>query len=554
MANSTHMADILWNNPIIHMQMNRRLRKKAVVIWGLMTFIPCLFVFLNTYDATYFVPDPDNLEMEAQARTQAFKACFIPMLIAQAIILLFAGIGSVAAQLGEEKESGLLDYHRMTPMTPAAKIIGYLFGLPCREYLLFFLTVPFSMVATIFGKLPIGKVLLLYTILFCLVIAYHLTAMVAGMLAKRPRRASWLARVSVLMLYISLHAVSQAGLHIFGHITFIPSLFSLFKDELSETHWFRNEDFAEIWESVPFFFWDLPPALFTFFILGLMMVICVFVLLRKWKKDTYHPFTKKFAIGLFITIQFLIVGSFVPLIVEDNGLPNFRFISSEYTLASIHFIYILISVGICILLLHIITPNQHTLKNGLRRVRKSNMRKVPFNWDAASSLPSCIAFLLVIFVGYIYLINMGKTHMALEDFDPTSLYIPLGLAFLMILYIQSSRTMWQSAGFFGFLALFWLVPLLCGMTISAFSSEEDPFFLLGIPNPIMAIYHCFTPPFEAIEEGGSHKTLSIICHGSVAVIFLVKAINWRKKIYQETQSEEISSTNQEITQVSESAQ
>ena len=525
------------------MQMNRRLRKKDILIWSLLTFLPCLFVFLNTYDAAFFVPYEGNVEQESIARTQAFKACFLPMLIAQGIILLFVGIGSVAGQLGEEKESGLLDYHRMTPMSPAAKIIGYLFGLPCREYLLFLLTVPFSFIATVFGKLPIGKVLLLYAILICLTITYHLTAMVAGMLAKRPRRASWFARVMVLMLYIFLPAASQAGLHIFGHITIIPTLFSLFKEELKDSSMFRDEDFAEIWETVSFYYWDLPPALFSFVILGLMMTMFTFILLRKWKKDTYHPFTKKFSIGVFLIVQFLVVGSFVPILAADKGLPNFRYVSSDHVLAIVNYVHLLISLGICILLLHIITPFQHTLKNGLRRAKKSNLKKIPFNWDASSSFPSALVYLAIVLLGYVYLLQVGRKHMDLdaELLTTARMVLPLCLFTVMILYIQSTRTIWQSAGFFGFLGLFWLVPLLCGMTISAFSADESAFLYLGIPNPIMSLYHIFTPPFEAIDEKSAHKTIALLCHGTVGIFFVFQAMIWRKKIKDETDAEEFSS-------------
>ena len=553
---SSPLSDLLWKNPIIQMQMNRRLRRKAVIIWGLITFIPCLFIFLNTYDAAHFVPYEGDPEQEAVASEQAFKACFIPMLIAQAIILLFVGIGSVAGQLGEEKETGLLDYHRMTPMTPAAKIIGYLFGLPCREYLLFFITVPFSIVATVFGKLPIGKVLLLYAILICLTITYHLTAMVAGMLAKRPRRASWFARVMVLILYIFLPAASQAGLHVFGHITFIPTLFSLFKSELKDSVMFKDEDFASIWETVPFYYWELPPALFSFVVLGLMMTMFSFILLRKWKKDTYHPFTKKFAIGVSFIVQILIVGSFVPILAKDKGLPNFHFISSDWTLAIVQYIHLLISLGICILLLHIITPIQHTLKNGLRRARKGNLKKIPFNWDAASSFPSCIVFLLTVVLSYGYLTYVGTEYMKVnqEVFTTSRIVLPLMLFTSIVLYVQSVRTIWQSAGFFGFLGLFWLVPLLCGMTISAFTADETPFIYLGIPNPITALYHTFSPPLEpANDREVFNRNISLCCHSVVAGFFIFRAWVFRKKIMDETEAEEINSSPPEINPASESA-
>ncbi len=181
-----HLHELLWRNPILLMGVRRQLRPKAVIVWGLITFITCLFIFLNVYNSWSF----SNYGGQSEANALALKTCFIPMLIAQGIILMFLGTGSVAGGMAEEKESGLLDYQRLTPMMPLSKIIGYLFGLPSREYLLFALTLPFTLIATIGGQIPFMKVLLLYAIFFCVVLAYHLTAMVAGMLARNPRRAS----------------------------------------------------------------------------------------------------------------------------------------------------------------------------------------------------------------------------------------------------------------------------------------------------------------------------------------------------------------------------
>ena len=53
-ASSKDFADVLWKNPILRMQMRRRLRAKPVIIWALLTFIPCLFIFLNVYNAASF--------------------------------------------------------------------------------------------------------------------------------------------------------------------------------------------------------------------------------------------------------------------------------------------------------------------------------------------------------------------------------------------------------------------------------------------------------------------------------------------------------------------
>ena len=53
--------------------------------------------------------------------------------------------------MGKARESGILDFHRVSPMAPAAVVLGFFFGAPIREYLLFAATLPFSMICVYKG-------------------------------------------------------------------------------------------------------------------------------------------------------------------------------------------------------------------------------------------------------------------------------------------------------------------------------------------------------------------------------------------------------------------
>ena len=538
-ASSKDFADVLWKNPILRMQMRRRLRAKPVIIWALLTFIPCLFIFLNVYNAASF----NTFEMsEAEAKIQALKACFIPTLIVQGIILMFLGTGSVAGGMAEEKESGLLDYQRLTPMTPISKIVGYLFGLPCREYLLFAFTLPFTIISTIWGKLPIGKILLLYAIFFCVVAAYHLTAMVAGMLARKPRRASWFARILVILLYVFLPALSQAGLTVFGHLTIYPTFFGLLASEMEGM---ADTEFMELWEVVPFYAWKLPPALFSFAILGLLMSVFIFILLRKWQQDTNHSFTKRFALIVFAVVQFLLVGSLLPHLNPEAERINIFLRQmlpfADGLTAAILFIHLLLSLIAILIFLHLTTPYRHTLQKGVRRAGKLSIGKIPFNWDAAPTFVTTLCYLLITGIAYGSLVNYGLKALGENHAPaPVMLLLPFILIGAITFYIQGTRTIWQAPGFFGFLALLWLLPTLTGMTISAFTMSEDALLYLGTTNPIQALFYTLALPFEALSKdtfGNNNEisfstftTLSLIFHAMLAALFQFKALNWRRKI------------------------
>jgi len=528
------LADLLWKNPILRMQMRQRLRPRAVIIWGLVTFIPCLFIFLNVYNTASFTPYEDSVE----ARILALKATFIPMLIAQGIILMFLGTGSVAGGMAEEKESGLLDYQRLTPMSPMAKIVGYLLGLPCREYLLFALTLPFTLISAIGGQLPLGKVILLYTIFLCVVLAYHLTAMVAGMLARKPRRASWFARIMVILLYIFLPALSQMGLTVFGHLTIMPTLWGLMQSELGEG---INEEFLKLWEVVPFFSWELPPALFSFLVLGFLMVVFIFILLRKWQQDSNHPLTKSFALAVFAVLQFLMIGSLLPHLSKE--MDTYLFLKemlpvNDGLAGAILFLHLVLSLATAILLIHLITPLRHTLAKGIRRIRKLNLRKIPSNWDAAGSLPTALGFIGMATVVHIILLTS-----VIQDPDngiqaqAHELAMPIALFAFMALYIHAARTLWPTAGFFGFLALLWILPELTGLTLTAFSMKEEPLLYFGVTNPIHAFFYTISISFKELtantgrgfqEQLSTLTFLSLAFHGGLAVLFLAMGTKWKR--------------------------
>lgn len=70
----------------------------------------------------------------------------------QATLLGVVGAAQVGNSVGKARESGILDFHRASPMAPAALTLGFFFGAPVREYLLFAATLPFSLACVVMGR------------------------------------------------------------------------------------------------------------------------------------------------------------------------------------------------------------------------------------------------------------------------------------------------------------------------------------------------------------------------------------------------------------------
>ena len=102
-------------NPIWMKCARSRLRLKHVLSWGLITVSITAFACL----LVYFV----SIE-EGVAETDAARAMMIPIVIIQGGLMMLLGTGSVSSAISQEREDRLLDYQRMTPMSPRAKIMA----------------------------------------------------------------------------------------------------------------------------------------------------------------------------------------------------------------------------------------------------------------------------------------------------------------------------------------------------------------------------------------------------------------------------------------------
>ena len=125
-------------NPLIIRGIRERLRTKNLIASGLFSLILCSSLYLAAFldGMQVYIPanesDSGMSELISIPENGAREA-FTILLILQGFYLMFLGTGRVASVTAEEKECGLLDYQRMTPMSPLSKIIGYAIGLPARE-------------------------------------------------------------------------------------------------------------------------------------------------------------------------------------------------------------------------------------------------------------------------------------------------------------------------------------------------------------------------------------------------------------------------------------
>ena len=123
----------IWNNPIVWKNFKSRFRLQSL-FHLLLVFIIAAFMTLTIFSGV------DRFEADP---VQAARAGILPLGIFQWLILVLSGTGRISSGIIHERVTGTIDYTRLTPMSPMTKLLGYLFGLPVREYIAFAITMPF---------------------------------------------------------------------------------------------------------------------------------------------------------------------------------------------------------------------------------------------------------------------------------------------------------------------------------------------------------------------------------------------------------------------------
>ena len=534
-------------NPIILRGVRERLRIKHLIAAGLFSLIISATLYFTAYlegaegdwildheTQSWIRGEPSLVEGARQAFTYLFAL--------QGFFLMFLGTGRVAAITAEEKESGLMDYQRMTPMNPFAKITGYLFGLPAREYFMFAVTLPFLLHCIIVGDLSIENVLHLYFVFFSSVVLYHLTAHVIGLVVPKPRAASWVSRIVVLGLYVFLPAFGQAGISFLSFLTILPTYFGKMLPQLisSQSNGYRGQfdDMINFWQDVPFFTTEIPPSVFTLIMQGLILAALLITAYRKWRNESLPAFSKTSGLIIFAVFQFLLLGSLWPFFSEGkaSGLLGENFSLSEaenrggapVILLFVQSVFFGLSLLGILTLINTCCPDRHLHLKGAQRANRLGLPSIPMFADESRGTWFVLALGAMVCTVHAILLSQAVATDLFFSIKPelTAFYLPSLLLIACALYLQAARELWFSLGFWGFVGLLWITPLLASLVLAVGWEEKslDTVAMLSSLCPILCLpqilashypipipdEHLHILPFGAFTGLGTASILAIV--------------------------------------------
>ncbi|MFT5905078.1 MAG: hypothetical protein ACI9E1_000668 [Cryomorphaceae bacterium] len=510
----------LHKNPILLRYLRSRLRWNGLSAALILTLVITIFTFVISYNTAVKFAQESNID--------AYRAAFLPMFLIQVIIMMFLGTGSVASGITQEYEDGMVDYQRLTPMSPMAKILGYLFGLPIREWFLFAVTSVFIGIIVVKGQVPMGSVWRVYSVFFVSIILYHLMALVVVHSMKKKRVAGRVIQLLVVVLYLVFPLLSQFGLVFFEYLTVRPIL----KENMLEyipkgVNMRRLLDLDGGATTVPFFDQQLNAWSFSMIIMSSLTVSFLLMLCRRWKDVTSHLMSKPFALMFFGFLMFFLIGNTLPIAKEgemsitknfieirekslldridrsqgdaarnfwEKRLKRFRektnktnSVAADAPVAQT--VFGSICVLFACLVVYIVTPRNEKYLLGLRRARNLKKKWIPFHWDEAPGMMVTISVMVMLMVSLFYfsttLYNAPTMPTKIRELIP---FIPVVCLFaaVVVLVFYLVYEAWENKGLFLLLLVIWVLPIMVALVVAVQSNHYPTLVWVSCVSPIAA--------------------------------------------------------------------
>ncbi len=488
-----HSAWRVWENPIFARYCQSRLRLRGL---GVMLLIVVLI-------AGFIVAMAGSIGVRTHAHpVTVARGPLIPLLVLQGFILFILGTAQVAGGMTAERDEGVIDYQRLIPMSPLSKVLGYLFGLPVREYVMALATLPFTAWSLWRGHVAWTTWLPLYAVVFTSTLLYHLTGLVTGTVVKNRRWAFLTSIGLVFCLYTIIPQMAKFGLVFFKYLTITPVLEESLPGLLPTDVGAAIRGLRALAPTVKFFNLDFSETVFTFFSQGGLILTFLVMLCRKWRRHESHLLGKLWAAVFFIWVQILLLGNALPLIEPGTLFPSRAFYKmvrvvqeqppSPVEAVAMSGLYGMITLLLIIVLAGIITPSADSQLRGWRRARKKGATSLPPLGDPATAFWAALFMALAGAAGWFlftralvesrWFLGHGVPLSTLGYF--TAVMITGGVGFQALLEAKGGRVVGLAVILVG------AVPVMAGAVLGAIGDRTIPaaLWLTGM-SPVSAPFY-----------------------------------------------------------------
>lgn len=427
-------SDALLDNPLLVKHVRSRLRPGQMLPWLSLVVVVCLCVLLS---GEFF---------GAYATGTALSI----MLGLEMFILVFLGAQQVGAAVSSARESGILDFHRVSPQPPSWLTLGFFLGAPIREYVFFLATVPFALFAAMRSPGGVGVLITLWVGLLLVAWVVHAIALLGGLVGKKPKGNTRAGLVG--LVFLGLFLVQPIGAGVYFAAT------QLRADTM-----------------IRFFSVPIPWFLFVVGYLGALLGALLLACARKMRSDFAHVYRKAEAVGVMSAATLLMLGGVW-------GYPG----GNYFALAMIYALTLLACV-----LISTVTPTQAEYVRGVRRALHRGMRR-PSAWsDEGTNKLATILIGLLVFLGPTILWEHASSQAGVgPELDALAIavgvfvaaYFGFAYQYFLIRMPRSGSTYMAL-----FIILAWLLPLITGAVALGASNDQGLAQVVTAISPIAGI-------------------------------------------------------------------
>jgi hypothetical protein len=424
MMNRLPLLDWL-DNPIFVKHLRSRLRAQPLGAAMVVVLVLCICIAWGGY------------QLDAFHNGGAFGA----LLALQVVILIVMGASQVGSSVSAARASGILDFHRVSPLTPGELTIGFFFGAPIREYILFACTLPFSALCLAFGTPTVHGFIELMILLFASAWVFQGMALLNALVGK-PRNNNSRMVVGVLFFAIIFGGPLAAGAS-------------------------RASALADTGGRLQFYGISLPWLAVVLLPISAALYFIYLAARRSMSSERIHPLSKPQAISALATAAVLAVGTI--------------WRQEEYAVLEVGTLYLLVIMAIILTLM--VTPSRSEYEKGLWRARKAARAHLPWWDDLALNRVFLLTLCAIVLVSASVASNgAGEPAAQSPEWGRLSGSFPLAIAtgVLVVAYFGLAHQYFalryggRSKIFLGlFLFLVWLLPLVAGMIVAIAGTSPD---------------------------------------------------------------------------------
>jgi hypothetical protein len=384
--------------------------------------------------------------------------------VCQTLALHFAGTSQVASSISAANDSGILDFHRISPLPPTTTTIGFMFGGSVREYLVALVLLPFTLACALFSNVGISGFASASIVLISSTVLFHALALTSGLLAAPGRSRNLNAGLGflILMAYFSAGTI-RVGIPIPGMLTVGPAL-------------------AEATGVVPrggvvvtFFGVALPLFVQSLLYQIPLTVSLVVAATRRMKSAQAMLFSKSTAVAFLAIIATLSLGGVI-------GHPALQ----------IDWLVTILAYAECFvacLLILAVTPSQGLYRSGARRSKRIGMANPPL-WADDSSNRAAVVVMAGLMLATVQVIQTLVPALKLDERS----WKVAGTATAVVMYFgfatQYFSLKYRRRGklvLLMFVFLFWLLPLVVGILMATALQQPDAAHMIASLSPFFGI-------------------------------------------------------------------